>query len=112
MKWLLLPLVWLMLSGNCQANSTDLSAETQAQIQHLQLELSALAKKQADTSSEVSTLQNKVTNNGLALLFFAFFCAWWAKSTGRSALLWFFLGIFFNIITAIVLVVKTERPAS
>jgi hypothetical protein len=112
MKWLLLSLLWLMLSINCHANNSDLAAETQAQIQHLQLELSALAKKQADTSSEVSKLQNRITNNGLALLFFAFFCAWWAKSTGRSALLWFFLGIFFNIITAIVLVVKTERPAS
>jgi hypothetical protein len=46
---------------------------------------------------------------GLVLFFFAVFCALWAQNTGRSAWLWFFLGLFFHIITALVLLTKNSN---
>ena len=43
---------------------------------------------------------------GVALFLFGAFCALWAQNTGRSAWLWFFLGLAFNIITVIFLLSK------
>jgi hypothetical protein len=36
------------------------------------------------------------------------FCALWAQNTGRSAWLWFFLGLFFSVITVIFLLAKNS----
>jgi hypothetical protein len=36
------------------------------------------------------------------------FCALWAQNTGRSAWLWFFLGLFFSVITAVFLLAKNS----
>lgn len=40
---------------------------------------------------------------GLVFLMFAFFAAYWAQNTRRSAALWFFLGLFFAPISGFVL---------
>ena len=40
---------------------------------------------------------------------FAFFCAYWAQQTGRSALTWFFLGLFFGPLTGLALVLKNGK---
>jgi len=42
-------------------------------------------------------------------IFFGIFCAWWARHTNREALLWFILGLFFNIITGFVLLYKDAK---
>lgn len=39
----------------------------------------------------------------VVFLMFAYFAAYWAQTTGRSAVLWFFLGLFFAPITGLVL---------
>jgi hypothetical protein len=36
-------------------------------------------------------------------------CALWAQQTGRNAWLWFFLGLFFNVITLLVLLYKNSN---
>jgi hypothetical protein len=54
----------------------------------------------------VSKLESRVQQlggEGLALFLFAAFCALWAQNTGRSAWLWFFLGLLFSAITVLVL---------
>jgi len=84
-------------------------ATLEKRVQSLELQMRSLALKQQNTQTEVSRLQETIRNNGLALVLFAFFCAWWAKSTGRSSLLWFFLGLLFHVFTAIALLIKTER---
>jgi hypothetical protein len=43
---------------------------------------------------------------GLVMFLFGCFCALWAQNNGRSAWGWFFLGLFFGPITAVVLLVK------
>ncbi len=45
---------------------------------------------------------------GVAFLFGAF-CALWAQNTGRNPWLWFFLGLIFSVITAIVLLAKNAN---
>ena len=47
-------------------------------------------------------------DNGALLFLFGVFCALWAQNTGRSAWLWFFLGLFFSVITVIVLLSKNS----
>jgi threonine/homoserine/homoserine lactone efflux protein len=37
------------------------------------------------------------------LFIFGAFCAIWAQDTGHNAWLWFFMGVFFNVITVLVL---------
>jgi hypothetical protein len=36
-------------------------------------------------------------------------CALWAQNTGRRAWLWFFLGVFFNVVTLLVLLYKNAN---
>lgn len=43
---------------------------------------------------------------GFVIFLFGVFCALWAQNTGRSPWLWFFMGLFFNIITVLVLLSK------
>ena len=59
-----------------------------------------------NTSSPVSS---DVSTGGVAILFGAF-CALWAQNTKRNALLWFFLGVIFNVIAILVLLYKNSKP--
>jgi len=59
--------------------------------------------------TQLDALAQVAQNNALTLILFAFFCAWWAKTSGRSSSLWFVLGLFFHIFTAIALIIKTKR---
>ena len=43
---------------------------------------------------------------GLVLFLYGAFAALWAQNTGRSAWLWFLLGLFFGPITIIGLLIK------
>lgn len=44
-------------------------------------------------------------------LFFLFgaFCALWAQNTGRNCWLWFFLGLFFSVVTIFFLLTKNAN---
>jgi hypothetical protein len=46
---------------------------------------------------------------GLVLFVIACLCALWAQNTRRSAWLWFFLGLLFNVITLVVLLRKNSN---
>lgn len=46
---------------------------------------------------------------GYVQFLFGIFCAWWAQDTGRSAWVWFFLGLFFGPITGLFLLNKTAE---
>jgi hypothetical protein len=45
---------------------------------------------------------------GGAVFVCAALCALWAQQTGRNAWLWFFLGLFFSVITLLVLLYKNS----
>ncbi len=60
---------------------------------------------------DVQTLRRDVQDaapTGLVMMLFGTFCALWAQNTGRSAWLWFFLGLFFSVITVLVLLYKNS----
>ena len=63
--------------------------------------------------SRVDDLEGRpMTQNGTAggaAFLFGAFCALWAQNTGRNAWLWFFLGLFFSVITVIVLLVRNSN---
>jgi hypothetical protein len=46
---------------------------------------------------------------GFVAFLYGVFCALWAQNSGRSAWLWFFLGLFFSIFTVIVLLAKNAN---
>ena len=59
----------------------------------------------------VSMLEQKIRqvgDQGLVLFLFGAFCALWAQNSGRSGWLWFFLGLFFSVITVLVLLAKNS----
>ena len=70
----------------------------------------AVAAQEAPLESRVSKLERELNDKsgGVALFLFGAFCALWAQNTGRSAWLWFFLGLFFNVISVLVLLYKNS----
>jgi hypothetical protein len=76
---------------------------------------------QADeqTDRRIAALEMRINNlptpiqthgdNGALVFLFGVFCALWAQNSGRSAWLWFFLGLFFSVITVIVLLSKNSN---
>jgi|TARA_B100000700_G_C14996545_1_gene834119 hypothetical protein len=84
-------------------------SELEQTVNRLYSKVRSLERAQASTDTEVSKLQEAIKSNGLAVVLFAFFCAWWAKTTGRSVPGWFLLGLIFHVLTAIALLLKTER---
>jgi hypothetical protein len=46
---------------------------------------------------------------GAALFLYGCFCALWAQNTNRNPWLWFFMGILFSVITALVLLAKNAE---
>lgn len=69
----------------------------------LEQRIDQLAKK-------VDRLESKIDSEAAAAVGFLFgaFCALWAQNTGRNPWLWFFLGVFFNVITVLVLLAKNS----
>ena len=73
-----------------------------------QSESAAIANLQA----RVAQLENRVSSHaadGVAVFVAGVFCALWAQNTGRNAWLWFFLGLFFNVVTLVVLLYKNSN---
>jgi len=67
---------------------------------------------QSDLEQRVVRLEHKVATDegvGVAAFVCAAFCALWAQNTGRNAWLWFFLGLFFNVITLLVMLHKNSN---
>jgi hypothetical protein len=65
----------------------------------------------SELESRVSRLEQKVSSpaeSGAVLFLFGAFCALWAQNTGRSPWGWFFLGVFFSVITVAVLLHKNS----
>jgi hypothetical protein len=79
-----------------------LSAQVDARLQHAEGRVSIL-------ESRVSQLESEARNASVAgavVFLFGTFCALWAQNTGRSAWLWFFLGLFFSVFAVLVLLAK------
>ncbi|HUB26812.1 MAG TPA: hypothetical protein VL992_15410 [Tepidisphaeraceae bacterium] len=58
---------------------------------------------------ESRSVQTDAGDGGIAAFLAGTFCALWAQNTRRDPWLWFFLGLFFNVITLLVLLSKNAR---
>lgn len=104
----------MFLSFSIFANKDTKTTEPdlKKEIEFVHNRLSLIEQLAYENKSEIQGLTTTAKNNALALVLFAFFCAWWAKSTGRNTIVWFFLGLVFHVFTAIVLVAKTKPRSS
>jgi outer membrane murein-binding lipoprotein Lpp len=84
-------------------------------IENLESEISRLESKTRNLELKVQNLESNIHNirnkadPAIAFFLFAIFCAWWAQHTNRDPWVWFFLGLFFNIITGLVLLSKNAE---
>jgi Na+/melibiose symporter-like transporter len=107
--WIVL-IVLIALFSIFPSNSANIQdVNTEKEIRILKNRVSSIEYSVSQNKTELDAIADVAQNNALSLILFAFFCAWWAKTSGRSSLLWFILGLFFHIFTAIALVIKTER---
>ena len=70
------------------------------------------SQRVTNVEQRVSALEGRAKQfggEGLALFLVGAFCALWAQNTGRNAWLWFFLGLFFSVITVIALLIKNSN---
>jgi len=110
MKWKFLFIFLVIFNVQSFAFASEQAAipELEDKVSQLQYKIRQLESVQNQTKSDVAELKDTLSSNALALLLFAFFCAWWAKTTGRSSLLWFLFGLFFHVFTGIALLLKTD----
>jgi hypothetical protein len=89
----------LIAAGQAAYAQQDL----EKRIDQLSKRLDQLESRQRQPITEIHR------DAGLALpILFGAFCALWAQNTNRNAWLWFFLGLFFNVITVLVLLAKNS----
>ena len=85
-----------------QNGDADLRSEIdslKSQIGKLESDIAGLDHTQRQLAEE---------SGGIAIVLFLFgaFCALWAQSSGRSAWLWFFLGVIFHVIAVLFVLSK------
>ena len=78
--------------------------DTSLQLQQLTHRITQLEEKE---NTPVQVVHRET--GGAALMLFGAFCALWVQNTNRNAWLWFFMGLLFNVITVIVLLVKNSN---
>jgi hypothetical protein len=73
-------------------------------------QLSPDSQRIANLESRISSLESRIhhADEGAAIWLFGAFCALWAQNTRRNPWLWFFLGLFFSVITVLVLLKKNS----
>jgi len=78
-----------------------------ARFAKIEQQLRNLEQKTNRVERRVSNAESRI--GPIAVFVCAAFCALWAQQTGRNAWLWFFLGLFFNVITLLVLLYKNSQ---
>jgi hypothetical protein len=73
-----------------------------------------IAGVESHLEGRIAVLENKIEKlrigASIAIIFlYAVFCELWAQNTGRNAWLWFCLGLFFWLITVVVLLVRNAQ---
>ena len=85
-------------------NTTLAQDDMNSRLQSVTQRVSNLEEKE----NQLLEIAHREAGSAVILLFGAF-CALWAQNTNRSAWLWFFLGILFNVLTVIVLLCKNSQ---
>ncbi len=68
-----------------------------------------LERRVAEMERQIDDVQSEAAGAGLVLLTIGCVCALWAQNSRRSPWLWFFLGMFGNVIALAVMLYKNSR---
>jgi hypothetical protein len=82
-------------------HSISAQEDPQKRIEQLSKRIDQLESKQRPPVTEIHR-----ETGGAVLFLFGAFCALWAQNTNRNPWLWFFLGLFFHVITVVALLAK------
>ena len=89
-----------------QTNNDEITIlKTEIQIQ--KNEIQQLRNQINAESFQIKQSLNSYASSSMVLFLFGAFCALWAQNTSRNPWGWFFLGLFFSVITVIVLLIKS-----
>ncbi len=114
-------IVSTLILGMLLVAGTPPSAEAEAveqSVSQLESRVSNLESSRSSTQATIQSItsrlasaehRNSTASGGVAAFLFGAFCALWAQNTGRSAWAWFFLGLFFSVITVVVLLHKNSK---
>lgn len=101
LKYSRIILLMLVLAASLTFPAAALAQTDAARLADLEERVSRLERSSPIVHSDQSV--------GVALFVCAAFCALWAQQTRRSPWLWFFLGLFFHVITLLVLLAKNSN---
>ena len=91
------------------ANAQD-SGGIDASLRHDIDQLRSQVRELESENQQLEQIQRRLVDEsggiGIVLILFGTVCALWAQNTGRNCWLWFFLGLFFSIITVFFLLSK------
>ena len=111
---LIIAAVSLLFTHTAQLDAQTLSSNEQQlgqRIAQVEQRITQTDQRVANLNSEFASMRNGGGATAVLFLFGAF-CALWAQNTGRSAWFWFFMGLLFNVIAVIVLLVKNSNDRS
>lgn len=110
----------LFAQGETPAKTTveDQVKELEPRVKELGAQVTKLSKDKADHDQYLSwAVYLGMAAAGGFLLLTAVFCSVWAQDHGRSGLLWFLIGLIFNVLALIIVLVlnpnkKNYSPGS
>jgi tetrahydromethanopterin S-methyltransferase subunit G len=106
MRKLLVIVSLIILATPCLVQAQDDYSSLMRRIRNLESKVSHLESKVMVQEFDIRRVREKLDDAAIVLFFFAVFCALWAQNTDRNPWLWFFLGLFFHVVTALVLLFK------
>ena len=68
-----------------------------------------LEQRLSEVERKASASPDRRANAGIVVILFGAFCALWAQNTGRSAWLWFFLGLLFSVVAVFFVLMKNAN---
>ncbi|TMI62501.1 MAG: hypothetical protein E6H07_13865 [Bacteroidetes bacterium] len=106
----ILPVIVLALGLNtsacAQVNPEEFN-ELKRKVVSLESDNSSLKIQLDNFNNNFKT--NDYAPMGLVLFLFGCFCALWAQNRGNNPWVWFFLGLFFSVITVVFVLIQNAK---
>lgn len=102
------------IAATATKSSVDLPEHT-VDLPQIQSELFSLKSRVNQLEADIRSVRNNNDRHeavGLVLILFGTVCALWAQNTGRNPWVWFFAGMFFNVLTALAMLKRNSDERS
>jgi hypothetical protein len=94
---------------NAEENGTKIDTILTEKVEKLEIDVKSLKEENSMLKNKLNDLDNKYIGGGILLFLFGSFCALWAQNTRRDPWLWFFLGLIFNIIAVLGVLIRNRE---